>query len=57
MLKKLVTSYFNACDITVANSNHNIFLHFFTWTCAPHFEKGSATHAVRCNQFDFVPQS
>ena len=40
-----MTSYFNACDITVANSNHKICYNFFlTCTCAPHFEKGSATH-------------
>ena len=38
-------SYFNACDVAVANSNHKICYNFFsTCTCAPHFEKGSATH-------------
>jgi len=41
-----MTSYFNACVVTVAISNHKFFLHFFTWTCASHFEKGSATHVV-----------
>ena len=41
-----MTSYFNACDVTVASSKHKIILHFLTWICAPpHFEKGSATHA------------
>jgi len=40
-----MTSYFNACDVTVANSNHKICYNFFsTCTCAPHFEKGSANH-------------
>jgi len=38
-----VTLYYNAYDVTVANSNHKIFL-FFCCACAPHFEKGSATH-------------
>jgi len=36
-----MTSYFNACDATVANSNRKNFL---TCTCVPHFGKGSATH-------------
>ena len=40
-----MTSYFNACDVTVANSNHKICYNFFsTCICGPHFEKGSATH-------------
>jgi len=39
-----MTSYFNTCDVTVANSNHKIFYSFSTCTCAPHFGKGSATH-------------
>ena len=31
-----MTSYFNACDVTVANSNHKICYNFFsTCTCAP----------------------
>jgi len=33
---KPVTSYFNNCDVTVANSNHKICYNFFsTCTCAP----------------------
>ena len=40
-----MTSYVNVCDVTVANSNRKSFLVFLTCTCAPHFEKGSATHA------------
>ena len=41
-----MTSYFNACDVTVANSNRKNFLQLF-WRalCAPLFEKGSAIHA------------
>jgi len=39
-----MTSYFNACDVTVANSNNKICNNFFsTCTCSLHFEKGSAT--------------
>ena len=38
--------YLNACEVTVTYSNQKIFLHFFTWTCALQFEKGSATHAL-----------
>jgi len=41
--------YFSACDVTVANSNHKNFLYFLTCTCAPHFEKGFATHAHTSN--------
>jgi len=45
-----MTSYFNACDVTVAYSNHKIFYNFFsTCTCAPHFEKGSPTHGHKRN--------
>ena len=41
-----MASYFNACDVTAANSNHKICYNCFsTCPCAPHFEKGSATHA------------
>jgi len=29
-----MASYFNACDVTVYNSKHKIFLKFLTWTCA-----------------------
>jgi len=40
-----MTSYFNDCDVTVANTNHKIFLDFFDLDlCPPHFEKGSATY-------------
>jgi len=38
-------SYFNTCDVTVANSNHKNFLQFFdVLLVPPHFEKSSATH-------------
>jgi len=30
-----MTPYFSACDDTVANSNHKIFLVSLTCTCAP----------------------
>jgi len=30
-----MTSYFNPCDVTVANSNHKIFLHFFDLDLCP----------------------
>jgi len=30
-----MTSYFNACDVTVANSNHKIFLQFFLLGIVP----------------------
>ena len=41
-----MTSYFNACDVTIANSNHKNFYNFFDrHVCAPHVEKGSATPA------------
>jgi len=38
-------SYFNACDVTIANSNHKNFLQFF-WRAlvSLHFEQCSATH-------------
>jgi len=37
-----MTSYFNASDVTVANSNHKICYNFFsTCTCAPPLWKGS----------------
>jgi len=42
----VMTPYFNACDVTVSNSNHKIFYNFLTCACAPHFKKGSATHAA-----------
>ena len=49
-----MTSYFNACDVTVANSNHKIRYDLFsTCTCAPHFEKGSATHGVRVKEYAY----
>ena len=35
-----MTSSFNACDVTVANSNHKISYNFFsTCTCAPTLKK------------------
>jgi len=37
-----MTSYFNACEATVANSNHKNFLYFFDLHFCPDFEKGSA---------------
>jgi len=40
-----MTSYFSACDVTVANTNYKNFLVFLTCTCAPHFENSSATNA------------
>jgi len=47
-----MTSYFTACDVTVANSNHKICYNLFsTCTCAPHFKKGSATHVVGPHQW------
>jgi len=39
-----MTSYFNACDVAVANSKHKNVYSFLTCSCAPHFEKGPATH-------------
>jgi len=40
-----MTSYFNACGVTVANSNQKMFYSVFdVQFCAPHFEKGSVTH-------------
>jgi len=42
-----MTSYFNACDVTVANSNHKDFLCFFDVHLCPHFEKGSATYGLK----------
>jgi len=42
-----MTSYFSACDVTFANSNHKNFIVLLTCTCAPHFENSSATHAYR----------
>jgi len=30
-----MASYFSACDVTVANSNHKNVLVFLTCTCAP----------------------
>jgi len=30
-----MTSYFNACDVAVANSKHKIFLHFFDLDLGP----------------------
>ena len=42
---QVMTSYFNDCDITIANSNDKHFSGFFLRAHAPpHFEKGSATH-------------
>jgi len=40
-----MTSYFSACDVTVANSNHKNFLFFYDLHLGPHFENSSATHA------------
>jgi len=35
-----MTSYFNACDVTVANSNHKNFLQFFDMhLCPPTLKK------------------
>ena len=45
-----MTSYLNACDVTVANSNHKICYNSFQHALVPpHFEKGSATHACKQN--------
>ena len=43
-----MTSYFNACDVTVANSNQTFFYIVVFWRALvpPYFEKGSATHAL-----------
>jgi len=38
-----MTSYFSACDGTVANSNYNYFL-VFDVHFPPHFENSSATN-------------
>jgi len=39
-----MTSYFNVCDVTMANLNHKNVLYIFdVHLCPPHFEKGSAT--------------
>jgi len=40
-----MTSYYSACDVKVAYSNHKNFLVFLTCTYAPHFENSFATHA------------
>jgi len=37
-----MTSYLNACDVTLANSNYEIFHSFLTSTCEPPLEKGSS---------------
>jgi len=52
-----MTSYFIAFDVTGANSNHKIFLHFFDLDLSsPHFEKDSATHdsKSRVKNFSFL---
>jgi len=36
---------FQTVAYTVANLNHKICYFFSTCTCAPHFEKGSPSHA------------
>jgi len=41
----LMTSYFSACDATVANSNNKNFLVFLTCAYSCHVENSSATHA------------
>ena len=44
-----MTSYFNVCDITVANLNHKNVVGFYdVHLHPPHFEKGSTTHDFRC---------
>jgi len=41
-----MTSYFNACGVTVANSNRKNFLCVYDMhLCPPYFEEGSATYA------------
>ena len=40
-----MTSYFNACDVTVTNSNDKFSIIFWRALVPPHFEKGSATYA------------
>jgi len=46
-----MASYFNACDVTIANPNHNKFLQFFDVHLCPHFEKCSATHGYKVFHF------
>jgi len=37
-----MTSYFNACDVTIANTNYKNFPYFFEVHLRPHFEKGAS---------------
>ena len=47
MLTKVNESYFNACNVTLANPNHKIFLYLFCSALVPlYFEKGSATREL-----------
>ena len=45
-----MTSYFNGCDVTVANSNYKNFPSFFWRALVPHIEKGSSTTGPHSQQ-------